>query len=165
MCAAAENTSKKKHPANNTDRVQENLFEKLRLAQFLISVLAGVAELEFDLHEAVVLADTVCTAEGTGLDLAAVGGDCDVCDGGVLGLAGAVAGDSGVAVTVCHLYGVQGLCERADLVDLDEDAVAGAHLDTLLEVLDVGYEEVVTYELALGSDCLGELDPAFPVFL
>ena len=94
-----------------------------------------------------------------------VGSDGDVGDGGVLGLTGTVGGDGGVAVTVGHLDGVQGLGQGTDLVHLDEDGVAGAHFDTLLEVLHVGHEEVVTHELAAVADGLGELHPAFPVFL
>ncbi len=64
-----------------------------------------------------------------------------------------------------HLDGVQGLGEGTNLVHLDEDTVTGTHLDTLLQVLHVGYEEVVTNQLAFVADGLGELHPAFPVFL
>ena len=68
-------------------------------------------------------------------------------------------------MTVSHLDSVEGLGERTDLVNLDKDRVTSTHLDTLLEVLHVGYEEVVTYELATVADSLGKLNPAFPVFL
>ena len=74
-------------------------------------------------------------------------------------------GNGGVAVTVSHLDGVEGLGQGADLVNLDEDGVTSAHLDTLLKVLGVGNEKVVTYKLALATDSGGKLNPAFPVFL
>ena len=135
------------------------------LAKFLIAIAGFFGKFDFNAHEAVVLGDAVCTAQGTGLDLAAVGSNCDVGNGGVLGFAGTVAGDGGVTVTVSHLNGVEGFGKGTNLVDLDEDGVACTHLDALLEVLDVGYEEVVANELALVADSLGELHPAFPVFL
>ena len=69
------------------------------------------------------LADAVGAAGGAGLDLAGVQGHGEVGDGGVLGLAGAVGDDGGVARAVGHLDGVQGLGQGADLVDLDEDGV------------------------------------------
>ena len=85
-----------------------------------------VAELFLDAEELVVFGDAVGAAEGAGLDLAGVGGHGEVGDGGVLGLAGAVADDRGVAVLAGQLDGVEGLGEGADLVDFDEDRVADA---------------------------------------
>ena len=58
-----------------------------KLLKFLIAILGCLAELHLDLHQTVVLGDTVGAAEGTGLDLTAVGSDSDVSDRGVLGLA------------------------------------------------------------------------------
>ena len=89
------------------------------LLQFLISINREIAQLFQDTEELVVLGHAVGAAQRTGLDLAAVGGHGDVGDGGVLGLARAVAGDGGVAVTVGHVDGVQGLAQRADLVHLN----------------------------------------------
>ena len=60
------------------------------LAKFLVTVTGLVAKFDLDLHETVVLGDTVGPAEGTGLDLAAVGGNRNVGDSGVLSLAGAM---------------------------------------------------------------------------
>ena len=68
------------------------------LFDLLVAVAGLVTEFDLDLHEAVVLGDTVGPAEGTSLDLAAVGSDGDVGDGGVLSLTGAVGGNGGVAV-------------------------------------------------------------------
>ena len=60
------------------------------LFDLLVSVSGSLTKLHLYLHETVVFGDTVCTAERTGLDLAAVGCDCDIGDGRVLSLAGAV---------------------------------------------------------------------------
>src|SRR5437660_562675 len=56
-------------------------------------VASGVVEFLFDAQELVVLGDALGAGRGTGLDLARVGGNGDVSNGGVLGFAGAVRGD------------------------------------------------------------------------
>ncbi len=89
------------------------------LLQFLVTIHSQIAQLFFDAEQLVVLGHAVGTAQRTGLDLAAVGSHGDVGDGGVLGLARTVACDGGVAVTVGHVDGVQGLAQRADLVHLN----------------------------------------------
>jgi len=61
----------------------------------------------------------------------------------VLGLAGTVGNDGRVVGLLGHVDGLDGLGYGADLVDLDEDGVAGAHRYALLEALGVGNEEVV----------------------
>jgi hypothetical protein len=58
----------------------------------------GEDELFFDAEELVVLGDAVGAGGGAGLDLAGAGGDGEVGDEGVFGLAGAVRDDGGVAV-------------------------------------------------------------------
>ena len=75
----------------------------------------------FDTHQLVVFADAVGAAGGAGFDLA--GAEChgEVGDGGVLGFTGAVRHHGSVVVALRELHGVDGLRERADLVDLDED--------------------------------------------
>ncbi len=82
---------------------------------------------------------------------------------GVFGLAAAVADDAGVAEAAGQLDGFEGLADRADLVDLDEDGVGDLLLDSLLEALGIGDEEIVAYELDLVAEDLGEVCPAVPV--
>ena len=60
----------------------------------------AVAEFFFDAEELVVLGDAVGAGGCAGFDLAAVGGDGDVGDGGVFGFARAVGEDGGVAVFI-----------------------------------------------------------------
>src|SRR4051794_22814499 len=54
-------------------------------------VAGGVVELLLDAQQLVVLRHAVGPGRGSGLDLTAVGGHCEVGDGGVLGLARPVA--------------------------------------------------------------------------
>src|SRR5256886_11107512 len=49
---------------------------------------------------------------------------------------------------------LQGLGERADLVQLDEDRVRHALLDPAIQPLDVGAEEIVADELHAGGQRL-----------
>ncbi len=74
-------------------------------------------------------------------------------------------GDHAVAGLLSHLDGVEGFGDGADLVDLDENRVGGAHLDALGQTLGVGDEEVVANDLDLLAQGLGEGDVAFPVAL
>ena len=80
-------------------------------------------------------------------------GHGQVGDGGVLGLAGAVAHDAGVAGLLGHLDGVQRLGQAADLVDLDEDGVRATQLDALRQALGVRDEQVVAHQLHACRRC------------
>ena len=78
---------KKKKPAICWTGFCKRMCDALRLSDALVAVNCEVAELFLDAKELVVLGHTVGAAEGAGLDLAAVGGYCDVGDGSVLSLA------------------------------------------------------------------------------
>ena len=92
--------------------------------------LAGVArlgaQLFLDAQELVVLGEAVRARQRAGLDLPAVGGDGEVGDGRVLGLARAVATSRRCSRRGAPSDGVQRLRQRADLVDLDQDRVGQA---------------------------------------
>ena len=75
------------------------------------------------------------------------GGDREVGDEGVLGLARAVRDHRRVARAAGQVHRGERLRERADLVDLDQQGVAGAELDALLQARRVGDEEVVADQL------------------
>ena len=64
-----------------------------------------------------------------------------------------------------HLDGFEGLGNAADLVELDQDGVAAAKLDTLLKALGVGNKEIVADELDLLAELCCHLLPTFPVLL
>ena len=127
--------------------------------------MCAATEFLLDAEKLVVLRHPVGAAERTGLDLTGVGRHCDVGDGGVLRFAGTVGSNRGIAVTMRHFDSVKGLGERTNLVDFDKNRVGSTHFDTLLEEADVGYEQVVTYELAAFADTLGEAYPVVPVVL
>ena len=124
-----------------------------------------VTKFLFDAEELVVFGDPVGAAEGTSLDLAGIRGDGDVRDRGVLGLARAMADDGRVFVFLGEFDGVERLSERADLVDLHEDRIGHALIDTLLEEFDICDKQIVADELALRADLVGEQLPALQVVL
>ena len=109
-----------------------SLFRELREGHPAV-VTRGDPELVLDAHELVVLVDALATGGSTGLDLARVGGHCEIRNGGVLGLTGTVRGHGLEARTVCVLHSLEGLGERTNLVHLDEEGVAGLLIDTALE--------------------------------
>jgi hypothetical protein len=74
-----------------------------------------------------------------------------------------VRGDGGVAGTLGQADGVQGLGQRTDLVDLDQQRVGGLGVDAALQDGGVGDEQVVTNQLDLVTDGVGEGLPAVPV--
>ncbi len=83
----------------------------------------------------------------------------------VFGFAAAVRDHCGVAGGLGHLDGFQGLGQRANLVELDQDRVADALLDAFLEDAGVGHEQVVADQLHLLADLVSEHLPAGPVGL
>ena len=97
--------------------------------------------------------------------MAAAGGDGEVGDEGVLGLAGAVRHVGAVAVPLRQAHGVQGLGHRPDLVRLDEDRVGGADVDAALQEDRVRAEQVVADQLDLRSEGRRDPRPAVPVVL
>lgn len=123
------------------------------------------AEFFFDAEELVVFGYAFAAVRGAGLDLARVQRDDEVGDGGVFRLAGAVGDDGAEAVLMRELDRFDGLGQRADLVQLDQDCVACAHLDAFGETLRIRDEEVVADDLELVAEALGQLLPAVPVFL
>src|SRR5262249_8663719 len=77
------------------------------------------SELFFDSQELVVFRPPVGAARRAGLDLAGAGGDGEVGDRRIFGLAGPVRDDARVAGLARHRDGVQGLGHGANLIELD----------------------------------------------
>src|SRR6185437_5999920 len=126
-------------------------------------IACGCAQHFFDADELIVLGDTVAAARRPRLDLASVDGNNDIRDSGVLGFAGSMRYDGGVAGALGHFNGIQRFGEGADLVHLDEDGVPYPAFDSLSESLGVGDEEVIPHELNAVAQALGEELPAVPV--
>ncbi len=89
--------------------------------------------------------------------------DDEVSDERVLGLARSVADHDTPAVGLRQLARVDRLGHTADLVDLEEQAIAGLLLNGRLNALRVGHGQVVADQL---DRCVGlELGPRGPVVL
>jgi len=124
------------------------------------SVEAGishrVAEVFLDAQQLVVLGDAIRARERTGLDLHGIEADGNVGNGRILGFAGAMRDHRRIAGAFGHLNRSKGFGQGADLVDLDQDRIGDALLNTLLEDLRVGDENVITDDL----HCLAQPDAA-----
>ena len=129
------------------------------------SVDCGVAEVLFDAQQLVVLSNALVASRSTGLDLATVETDSQVSDGGVLSLTGAVRHHGIVTGVVGHCDGLEGLRQRTDLVDLDQQSVSGLLLNALSQTLRVGNEEVIADNLDLVTKLSGQGSVALPVIL
>ena len=115
-------------------------------------VLAGVhrvgAQLRLDAQQLVVLGEALRAAGGASLDLARRQAHGQVGDERVLGLARAVRGHHAPAGLLGHAHGLDRLGDRPDLVDLEQQRVAGLLLDGGLDARRVGDEQVVADDLA-----------------
>src|SRR5215208_3877892 len=123
----------------------------------------GASQGLFYAEELVVLRHALAAGRRAGLDLARVHGHGEVGDRRVLGLAAAVADHRRVTCLVRELHRLEGLRERADLVDLYEDGVPDAIAYSAGEYLRVGYEEVVADELDPVSQLPCDHTPPIPV--
>src|SRR5690606_12967773 len=136
-CAAQRTPLRCRH-GRRSDRRSERLPSR---------VLRGRAQVLGDAQELVVLGHAVGATRAAGLDLPCSRGDGKVGDECVFGLAGAVTDDRVEAVAASELDRLEGLGQRADLVDLDQDRVARTLFDATPQVLRIRDEQVVADEL------------------
>lgn len=101
------------------------------------------AELLLDTEDLVELGKTLGTGRGTGLDLAGAETDDNVGDGNILGLTGSVGDHDTPASAEGILGGLDSLGDGTDLVDLEEEGVAGLGLDGLLDESGVGDGKII----------------------
>ena len=66
-------------------------------------------------------------------------------------------------MAVCHLDGVQRFGQCPDLVYLDKNGVCTTQFNPFAQEVDVCYKQIVTYQLALPSDFIGQKFPSVPV--
>lgn len=113
-------------------------------SELLTSVDSLVTQLLRDTEDLVELGETLGTGWGTGLDLTSTETDDDIGNGDILSLTGSVRDHDtpagGVGVVGC----LDGLGESTNLVDLEEEGVAGLLLDGTLDADWVGDSEIVT---------------------
>ena len=62
-----------------------------------------------------------------------------------------------------QLDSLQGLGDRADLIELNEDGITAAELDPFRQALRIGYEQIVPNQLNPAAELLRHQLPAFPV--
>ena len=71
-------------------------------------VFCSLAKILFDAQQLVVFGNTVGTGRSTGLDLASVYSNSNVCQSGVFGFTAAVRDDAGVACAFCGFDSIEG---------------------------------------------------------
>ena len=76
----------------------------------------------------------------------------------VLGLTGAVRDHDAPASPLGHVAGLDGLSDRADLINLEQEGIAELLVNTGLDALGVGNEEIITDNLDTVTDLLGHLN-------
>ena len=134
------------------------------VAEVGAGVLGVSSELLLDAEELVVLGEPLGATGSAGLDLSGGESDDEIGDEGVLGLAGAMTHHDAPSVGAGEVAGGDGLGDGADLVDLEEEAVAGLLVHGGLDALGVGDGEIVADELESGRGG-HELAPVVPVVL
>jgi len=97
--------------------------------------------------------------------LLGVGAYSKVCDDIVGGLSGAVTDDGGESSGSGHLHDAQGLGDRANLIEFDEDGITRALGYSSSEARGVGHVEIVADNLHPASLTGREFDPGFPIVL
>ena len=108
------------------------------------SVDGLAAERLLDAEDLVELGKTLRTGRSTSLDLASAETDDDVSNGDILSLTRTVGNHDTPAGGKGVLGGLGGLGDGANLVDLEEEGVAGLLLNGLLDESGVGDSQVVT---------------------
>jgi len=95
----------------------------------------------------VVLGDPIGTGGGTGFDLARIGRDDNVGNCDIFSFTGAMGDDRRPTIVFRHLDRLQGFGQSADLVELDQDGIGDATVNTTLDALGIGDEKVIPHKL------------------
>lgn len=109
------------------------------VTEVLAGVLGSGAQLLLNAEDLVVLGEALWAARGSSLDLAGGESHHQVGDEGVLSLTGPVGDHGAPAIALGQEMGLDGLCDGADLVDLQQQAVARLLLNAGLDALGVGH--------------------------
>src|SRR5438552_4106104 len=137
----------------------------LRQPRERVDVARGGAQLLGDGEQPVVLRRPLRAARGAGLDLPRAGGDREVGNEGILGLARAMRPDRAVARPCRAHHRRARLAHGPDLVQLDQDRVPHLLLDAARQELLVGDEDVVADQLQAGAQRGRQPLPPGPVVL
>lgn len=116
-----------------TGMLQRESNLSVRVAEFLAGVFRGGAQLFLDTQDLVVLAQSLWTAWRACFDLASRETDHQISNERVLRFSGTMGDHGAPAVALGEFVGVDGLGHAADLIDLQQQAVAGLLLDGCLD--------------------------------
>ena len=113
----------------------------------------------------VVLCHSVGAGGGSSFDLPGVQSNCEVRDGGVFCFARAVRCDRSPTCTLTKLNGFDGFAQRTDLIHFNEQCICGVFCNRLADALWVGYQKIITNDLAFITDGFHHQFPGVPVIL
>src|SRR5579884_3887655 len=123
------------------------------------------AQFFFYAQQLVVFGDPVRAACRAGLDLSGLEADREVGDEGVFGFAGTMRNDRGISVPPGQVDSVNRFRNSPDLVQLNEDGIGHALVNTLPQTLRVRNKNIVTDKLDLVIKLLRQPFPAIPIIL
>ena len=118
-----------------------------------------------DPQKLIILGIPVRTAGRTCFDLSGSASYRQICDKGILGLAGSVGDHRAISRMLGHLHCIQGFREGSDLIYLDEDGIGNFKLNTAAQTFDIGDKQIISHKLDLFSQMFRQVFPAFPVIL
>merc|ERR1719397_580220 len=121
------------------------------LAEVRSCKLGVGAQLLLNSEQLVVFRKTLRPARSASLDLACTKSNDKVCDKAVLSLTRPVRDHGAPALLLGHVVRLDGLGHCADLVHLQQEAIARLLLDSRGNSVGVGHQEVVTHNLDRGG--------------
>src|SRR5205085_7513892 len=96
-------------------------------------------------------------------DLPRVSGYSEIRDERIFSLTRTMRNDRRAAVSLRELDAVQGLRQRSDLIDLDQDRVCYTQVDPFLQKLRVSNKQIVSDELHFAADLICQEFPTGPI--
>src|SRR5687768_11351446 len=130
---------------------------------FLSEIARGATQIFFNPQQLVVLCDAIGARERACFDLAGVGCNREIGDERIFSFTGTVRNDRRAFVSLRELDAVECFRERADLVDLDQNRVCDAEIDSFLQKLGIGDEEIVANELYTTTEFIRQQSPPVPI--
>lgn len=135
----------------------------LGFSERFASVFGASSQLFFDAENLIVFGQTFGAAGSTGLDLTSGQANNQVGNEGILSLTGTMGDHGAPAILFGQQMGLNGLGDGADLVDLQQQAVAGLLLNGSLDTLGIGDSQIIADNLNGGVG--GDIGPGIPMIL
>merc|ERR1719282_2019960 len=115
--------------------------------EFVTCVHTLAAELLLDTQELVVLGESLRTTWCPCLDLPGAQADGEISDERIFCFTGTVARHHAPAGGLAHADGLDRLRNRADLIHLEQQCIAGLLFHRLLHTFWVGHQQIIAYYL------------------